>query len=99
MWTFTVEHLGAVFNAAVTASGLPEGTWRYQLLHGGASYDLLEGHRAWEAGRSREKGMAEVTVKRYAKSGVIQRYIPLVPKIVMEEYAWHVSESCWETWV
>jgi integrase len=84
VWTFTVEQLRSVFNAAVTGLGLPDGTCLYQLRHGGASYDLLEGHRAWEAVRSRGRWMSDVTVKRYAKSGVIQRYILMVPKIVME---------------
>ena len=71
VWTFTVEQLRSVFHAAVTALGLLEGTCLYQLRHGGASYDLLEVHRAWEAVRSRGRWMSDVTVKRCAKSGVI----------------------------
>ena len=69
--------------AAMEALQLPPGTGLYQLRHGGASNDLLEKVRSWELVQARGRWLSGASVRRYAKTGVVRRYVAQVSDDVM----------------
>ena len=63
---------------------MPAGACLYQLRHGGAAYDILERKRSFEEVKTRGRWVADSSVRRYGKAGVVQRYLKMVAKPILK---------------
>lgn len=84
LFDFTVAQLRDAFETAAAVWRVPPGTCLYQLRHGGATHDILENLRGWTEVKSRGRWASEASLRRYAKVGVLQRYLRIVPGAVIE---------------
>lgn len=64
----------------------------YQLRHGGASADLLERRRSVPEIQARGRWMRPESMRRYAKSGQIQKVLNALPKDVRRFTRWAAEE-------
>ena len=71
--------LSALFRSACRTLGLPPISCLYMLRHGGASHDLLMKLRTFEEVRSRGQWRTDTSVRRYAKSASVQRFLLQCP--------------------
>lgn len=84
LWSVSVQDLRSRFNEATAALGLPQACCLYQMRHGGAAHDPLQQVRTWDEVKSSGLWFSDTSVRRSAKSGMIQRFLSLVPQEVIE---------------
>ena len=93
LFPITVAEMLVDWNEALAELRIPKQqlVW-YQLRHGGASADLLERRRSVPEIQARGRWMRPESMRRYAKSGQIQKVLNALPKDVRRFTRWAAEE-------
>ena len=84
VWTFSMPQLRSSFKQACEELSLQQLTDHlYGLRHGGASHDLLHRRRDLLAIRERGRWVTDSSLRRYAKSTLLQKELNKVPSEVL----------------
>eukprot|EP00969_Alexandrium_andersonii_P122485 5414939-Alexandrium_andersonii.AAC.1 len=65
---------------AASAMGFPPDFCLYMARHGGVARDPLAKFRSWPEAKARGRWAADAPLRRYAKPGIVNRYLEMCPK-------------------